>query len=492
MTKRGSCLLPAVLSLVLAATASAGETPPLSDGTAAAQDPEIVTLLGLGWQFFESADLRQAEDSFSKAMARPRGRSVAEVHFALAAVWWERGNAMASYQRLLDARRVSSTDFEWDAGPGGDWDLRIAARIEFIERNFTVVRLKLLSGRGVVPPLADPAPADPLLARVADGVPRVLEEALEAGARNVWLLLPNGTWWVGDDLLDLDGGEMDATRARTWLLPADTGRAGRLYRARRDAISRGASLAAARKRHGAAAGGQVAGPDEPHFVVEVGGGGVSVAAQNSDAGPGVFLAGHAGFGVSLPLGRRAPALTVAFSVADLPVSRCSLRQERSTVVSFDLGLGLAHQVGSRLWLAGHAGVRFGGGIANGGADAREACAQARRAAEPGALSYGVRLSDGEQSGVVSYADLGWLGTSFAFGPEADMGVLVATGRGHTMFGLSFFARHDQLFAILDGDHPTRWFLDEESGAPASADLGTLSSAASMARFQFGLRGRYLF
>ena len=227
-------LAAALLAAPVAPAQEPEELPP-------SRDPEVVELLAAGWHYIEAAQLNKAEETLGKAMAHPRGRSVAEVHFALAGIWLTRGNAMASFLRLQEAQQAAETDYAWDSGPDGEWDQRIAVRLGFIERNFTVVRMKFLSGSSAIPPLADPPPADPLQRKIAEGLGRVIDESLEADARNIWLLLPNGTWWVGDDLKTLEGGEMDASKADVWALPASSGRAARIHKARVDAIARGES-----------------------------------------------------------------------------------------------------------------------------------------------------------------------------------------------------------------------------------------------------------
>ncbi len=455
------------------------------------EDPEVVQLLANGWHYLEAHQLSQAEQAFKQAIEHPRGKSVAEVHFGLAAVWWDRGNAMASYLRLQESRQAAANDFAWDPGPDGEWDRRIAVRMDFIERNFTAVRLQFQSGSSAVPPLADPPPADPLLRRIAEGVGRVVDEALEADARNIWLALPNGTWWVGDELKTLQGGELNASKAVSWLLPRDAGRAARVYRERTDAIARGESPAKARLEGSpsAATRQQTAGMlADPHLEVYAAGGGVTTPRRgDGTAGAAAGLAGHLSFGVTLPLKGEALGLSVGISAANLPVSGCATSQIRSSVFAFGLGIRLARPVGPGAWLAGHIGGHVGGGLADMGPRLRQVCVDSR--AEDGELAFGARLSDGDASGVASFSALGWRGGSMAVGPDADFGVLASPAGARVLIGLSVFARHDQVFAVLD--EQTAWFVDGD-GKLASTELGALSGAASMARLQFGLRLRYLF
>ena len=45
-----------------------------------------------------------------------------------------------------------------------------------------------------------------------------VSEGLSEGSLVQWMMLPNGTYWVGDELKTLDGGEMDPSRAIEWAL----------------------------------------------------------------------------------------------------------------------------------------------------------------------------------------------------------------------------------------------------------------------------------
>ena len=477
-------LLAALLLASPSAAQEPAELPP-------SQAPEVIQLLSNGWTYLEAAQLSKAEEAFRQVMDHPRGRSVAEAHYGLAAVWLDRGNAMAAYLRLQESTQAAAEDFAWDPGEDGTWDRRIAGRMDYIERNFTVIRLKFESGSSAVPPLADPAPADPLLRGISDGVGAVIDEALKADALNLWLLLPNGTWWVGGDLKTLEGGEMDGSKADAWLLPRRAGRAARLHRARVAAIAAGGSPAKDRLSGSPAAAqletqGMLA---APHFEVHGSGGGVTTPLQGEGTGSAAGLAGHMTFGVTLPLRGEALALTVGISAGNLPVSGCATSQTRSSVFAFGLGLRLARSVGSGAWLAGHLGMHVGGGLADTGPRLRQVCVDSREA--DGALAWGARLSEGDASGVVSYPSLGWRGGSMAMGPDGDFGVLVTPQGARVLVGLSVFVRHDQVFAVLE-DGQKAWFLDDETGAITSTELSAISGAASMGRFQFGLRLRYLF
>ena len=491
MSRLHALLAVVALALLTPASSSAQEQTELPPS----QDPEVIQLLSTAWRYREASDLSQAEAAFKQALDHPRGRSVAEAYYGLALVWMTRGNAMAAYVRLQEAQKAATEDYAWDGGPDGEWDRRIAARMDSIERNFTVVRLKFLSRSSAVPPLADPMPLDPLMQEIAAGVERVVDESLAADARNIWLLLPNGTWWVGDELKTLEGGEMDGSKAAIWELPGRSGRAARIHGARLAAIARGESPAKDRLTGSPAAAARLETAGmlaTPHFEVQAGGGGVTVPAQGGGAsGAPLGLAGHISLGVTLPLHGEALALGIGVSAANLPVSGCATTQTRSSVFALGLGVRLARSVGTGRWLAGHLGVHVGGGLADSAPRLRQGCIDSRESAgqEP---VYGAQLSEGDASGTVSFAALGWRGGSLVLGPEGDFGFLATPPGARVVLGLSVFARHDQVFAVLDGDQTTRWFLDEDTAKPASTELESVDGAASMARFQFGLRLRYLF
>ncbi len=204
---------------------------------------KVRQLLGQGWTFLEAGNLRKAEESFAAAFEDPVGRSSAEVYYAVAAVWWERRNAMAAYMWLSDAGKAGKESLTWDGGPGGEWDQRIESRRRYVEANFTVVKLRAPKRGKPLPPLADPTPNDPLLREFTDRLPTVVEEGVEADVAVQWVLLPNGTYWIGEELVDLSGGELDASKAASWDLPADRGKAKAAYAVRVAALAEGRSMA---------------------------------------------------------------------------------------------------------------------------------------------------------------------------------------------------------------------------------------------------------
>jgi hypothetical protein len=210
-----------------------------------ARGDELRSLLRSGWTYKEAGSLRQAEESFTAALETPAGRNSAEVYYAIAALWWERRNAMAAYMWLSDAEKASRDSYAWDSGPDGEWDHRIEARRRYIENNFTVIKLRAPKRGKPLAPLADPRPTDPLLAEFTETVSRVVEEGVEAKVSVQWVLLPNGTYWVGEELIMLDSGELEPSRAESWDLPKDGGAARRAYEERLAALERGESMAIA-------------------------------------------------------------------------------------------------------------------------------------------------------------------------------------------------------------------------------------------------------
>lgn len=197
-----------------------------------------------GWTFMEAGNFRKAEEAFKAAFATQEGKNAAETYYAIAALWWERRNAMAAYMWLSDAEKASRNSFSWDGGPDGEWDSRIAQRRAFIERNFGAVRLKAPSRGNPLPPLADPTPSDPLLKEFTDNLPTVIDEGVKEKVAVQWVLLPAGDYWVGDTVIPLESGQLDASKAPAWDLPKDGGKTRRAYDERVAAIARGESPAA--------------------------------------------------------------------------------------------------------------------------------------------------------------------------------------------------------------------------------------------------------
>ena len=708
-----------------------------SPGTASAQS--LRATIGQAWTYMEAGNLRKAEEAFSKAFETPEGKKSAEVHYGIAAVWWERRNAMAAYMWLSDAQKTAAATYDWDSGPDGEYDKRIDSRKRYVEKNFTVIKLRTPRVGKPLAPLADPLPIDPLLVEFTQRLADVVKEGIKAKVSVQWVLLPNGTFWVGDELLALDGGELDPARSDNWDLVRDAGKERRSYDLRSAAIEAGnspaeeriaaARLAAAeadaesarraladekdreerlaavereraaeearraeqrrlegeqraaeeakrleearvaaarfeeeqlaeeqrrnraaaaaaaerraeeeqaradaarmererraedeqaradaariererraeeeqaradaariererreaqeqaqadatrieaeqreaeeakaeaarmemerrdakeareaerraaederraaaeerrraseerRDRENAAAdleaderraaieaerrrrreevGGRAGSEAEQlaarRVFVAGGGGGVSVARLDEGSSTTELqAAGHLEVGVVIPLPTAGFALPIGISYANLPVSGCSAMQVRSHVASLHVGPRIGVSIRERLWFALNVGFHVGAGGTWTSGSARSACAGASLEAEPDDIAYGVRLDDGESTGRVSFAQLGWQGYTLALGPQADVGILVAPGTSKVYFGISFFVRHDQLLALLRGGSDKTYFFRPEGGSGTelgSVTLGAVSGTASMTRFQFGIRGRMLF
>ena len=178
---------------------------------------------------------------------------------------------------------------------------------------------------------------------------------------------------------------------------------------------------------------------------------------------------------------------------NLPVSGCSHEQTRANGVSLNIGPRLAKNLTGRLWLAGRIGAHVGGAYTRPTADVRNRCATASLQEE--GVAYGARLTaEGGASARFSLADLGWTGWAILAGPDADLGVLGAPGSGSTYLGVSLFVRYDQVVPVVRG---TAYHFRSEAAPEgdfelSSVTLGSVSGRASMARFQFGLRGQILF
>ena len=210
----------------------------------ATEAQEYRGLVGQGWTFMEAGNFRKAEEAFKKAFATQDGKNAAEVYYAIAALWWERRNAMAAWMWLSDAEKASKSSFSWDPGPDSVWDQRIAKRREYIQRHFSAIRLRAPSRGAPLPPLADPPSSDPLLREFTDRLPVVIAEGVEEKVAVQWVLLPNGRYWIGDAIVDLGGGELDASKADAWELPKDGGKTRKNYDARVALIEAGGSPAA--------------------------------------------------------------------------------------------------------------------------------------------------------------------------------------------------------------------------------------------------------
>jgi len=236
------------LLLLLFAASAMLLVPAPARGARAELPPELVDVVGQGWIFLESGNLDKALQRFTDAYESDVGKDYAEVYYSLAMVWWERRNALASLRWLDEAIKARKDRFTWKRGLNKDWDRRIDGRRRYILKNFTVVKLRAPDRGAGLPPLADPPPRDPLLRQFTDHVATLVADAARDGVYNLWVLMPNGTYWLGDDLLRHGGGEVDMTKAVDWDLPADRNPLRKSFNRRATAITDGNSEAAAMLR----------------------------------------------------------------------------------------------------------------------------------------------------------------------------------------------------------------------------------------------------
>ncbi|MCO4770232.1 MAG: hypothetical protein KDA24_09400 [Deltaproteobacteria bacterium] len=188
--------------------------------------PALRRQLGAAWTMIEAGNLVRATEIYLELLGGPEGRDHAEVYYGLSLIGWERRSARDAYQWLIAARRGEREwGSGWNPGINNRWQRRIEDRLRFIETNFTLKLLRPPERGEAIPPLADPPPSDPVLAEFAATIPELLEVALQDEGRLVFLLLPNGSWWVGDRLEWHEGGAMEPTQAAEgWELAARTGR----------------------------------------------------------------------------------------------------------------------------------------------------------------------------------------------------------------------------------------------------------------------------
>lgn len=229
---RGLAVLLAVLLLPGLAAAGEGHEP----------SAEASRQLGQGWTWLEAGNLRKAEDTFRALADTPEGRLNAEVHYAMSVVWWERGDARAAWSWLKQGQDAALGSHDWNPGIDGRWSRRIDERLNYIRARFTVRKLKTPERGTSVPPLADPPPADPVLREFTDAIARLVQASEEeAPNKAIWLVIPNGSYWIGDRLEWHDGGELDASKAETWDLEPAANAAMEAYDRRLQTIADGGS-----------------------------------------------------------------------------------------------------------------------------------------------------------------------------------------------------------------------------------------------------------
>ncbi len=239
LSSPGSWLaLLAAAFLLVPATALAGEGHEAS--------AEASRQLGQGWTWMQAGNLRKAEDIFRALADTPEGANNAEVHYAMSVVWWERHDARASWSWLKQAQDAALGSHTWNPGEDGHWSRRIDERLKYIASRFSVRKLRPAERGASIPPLADPPPADPALRAFTDSLPDLVRENEEQAAGNaMWMLLPNGSYWVGDHLEWHDGGELDASRADEWQLVSASGTDLERYERRLAVVADGGSEARA-------------------------------------------------------------------------------------------------------------------------------------------------------------------------------------------------------------------------------------------------------
>jgi len=462
---------------------------------ASAQEKDWTPVLGQAWTWMEAGALDRADATFKEVVADPKGKLLAEAYFGLAAVWWQKRNAMASYQRLLEAQELSG-NMGWDAGKDGTWDQRIDSRMKYIERNFTVVKLRATS-KSSAPPLADPRPADPLLKEFAEGLGPNVEDALSGGSLLQWLMLPNGTYWVGDELKTLQGGEMDSSRALEWTLERGA-KAKSVYRERLAVVDAGGSPAE-----------DYSAPDtsdptsrSTDKVVEVIHRSVGLSIQGGLATSRVLeglnpaVAPDWTLGVQIEGRLALPPPILALSISGgwkvLPVNGCRAAPTRAHLVSLGLGPSLSVPISTNASLGVDVAVR--GGLAFGGrSDAsRLACVAKIADGDAGAVKRGALASDGDVTGSFGMADIGWRGRAAAIGGEVALGPVLDTG-GFMAFSVQLYLGYDHLIPLLTGDSAETVYLrDPRTGDVAAIPRAQAASAAAMGRFQAGARVKLLF
>lgn len=211
---------------------------------ASADEPVVV---GRAWQWLEMGRTTEARAELQRLLATEEGARTAEVYYGLAAVAWEERDARAAWQALVAAHRGAAESSTWNPGPDGVWQRRIDERLRYLQERFTVVRLDPAPRGDSLPPLADPPPRDPEIAAFCDAVPKLLERHLEEHpGEPLWMLLPNGSWWIGDHLEWHGGGGLESTEAgEPWQLVEDDDEAAEAYEERVEALKSGHSLARA-------------------------------------------------------------------------------------------------------------------------------------------------------------------------------------------------------------------------------------------------------
>lgn len=231
---------PLVCALLACVVLALSPSPALGGETSR----ELTNRLGEAWRMLEAGNLDRAGGIYSDLLADAEGRDHAEVYYGLSLVAWERRDALEAWRWLAAARRGAAQTSRWNPGRGGSWQRRIEDRLRYIEANFSLRGMRRPEKGAPLPPLADPPPRDPILASFADAVPARLEAVHAAQPEGlIHLMLPNGSWWVGDKLEWHDGGAMEATEtADHWTLAPASGADRDKYEERVAELKAGGSL----------------------------------------------------------------------------------------------------------------------------------------------------------------------------------------------------------------------------------------------------------
>jgi hypothetical protein len=232
------------------------------------------------------------------------------------------------------------------------------------------------------------------------------------------------------------------------------------------------------------------------FYVAVGGGGVGVTRLTAAATESELQwQGHWEFGYVAPLkttGIGPLGLALALSYDNLPVSGCSQQQTRGNALALHAAPRLGVHLKGRLWLQAQVGFHLGGLATWPTSSDRSQCAKNRLQSQDDTVVYGTRLGTGTATARVSFEELGWRGYALTMGPDLLVGISVAPRAANLYVGAQFFVRHDQVFAVLE-EGTYRYRVEGQGGLGLGQQkLDAVSSTASMARFQFGLRGQVSF
>jgi hypothetical protein len=228
-----------------------------------------------------------------------------------------------------------------------------------------------------------------------------------------------------------------------------------------------------------------------HVGLRGGVAGVTVAGVDGDGTATAVLASYgAELDAFLPLKAPHVALKLGASYTNLPVSGCSWAQTRSHTVSGHIGPRFAAPIKGRTWFAVDVDLHVGGGFGAATQADLDGCAEARSAGDP--ARYVTTIETEHGTARLGLGELGWRWATFALGPGLDAGILASPGERAPWLGLSFYLRHDQVFAVLPGGD--LWFRPEGEGSLTlvKTTVDSLDARTAMARFQFGLRGQIQF